>query len=250
MILLSLCAGPDRTARAAEFDHTHALFDRVLKQHVKNALVNYAALKANPEELNRYLDQVAAVPERDFQRWTEMQQIAFLLNAYNAHTLRLIIDHYPVTSIKKIGGLFSGPWNLEIVRLFGQTTMLGYVEHQMLRKHYREPRIHFAMVCAALGCPSLRAEAYRADRLDEQLDDQARQFLAATPKNRIDASARVVHLSPIFKWFSDDFEKQSGSVLKFIQPYLPEPARAAVARGGFKISYTDYDWTLNDSAGK
>lgn len=231
---------------AAEFDQSHAGFNAVLKQYVRDARVDYAALQAHPRDLNRYLDQVAAVTKTEFEDWTEPEQIAFLINAYNAYTLRLIIDHYPVKSIKDIGGLFSGPWDQRIVKLFGHTITLDTVEHKILRKHYAEPRIHFALVRAAKGCPPLREKAYVGARLDEQLDDQSRQFLANPRKNRVDASKRTVYLSPIFKWYGEDFEQKHGSVLAALKPYWPEEVRAAAAKDGFKIRYTDYDWSLNN----
>jgi len=243
-VALALLVSP--LADAADFDQSHALFESVLKSDVKNARVNYAALKAHPQELDRFLDQVAAVGESEFKRWTEKQQIAFLINAYNAYTLRLILDHYPVKSIKDIGTLFKGPWDQPVVHLFGRTLTLNTVENKILRKNYSEPRIHFALVCAAKGCPPLRAEAYVANRLDEQLDDQARQFLANAQKNRVDASGRTVYLSPIFKWYSEDFEKKSGGVLQFLKPYWSDKERAAVATGDFRIRYTDYVWSLNE----
>src|SRR5260370_15764935 len=186
-------------AAAAEFDQSHALFDAVLKQHVKNARVDYAGLKAHPQELNRYLGQIAGVTEGEFTIWNEKRQIAFLLNAYNTYTLRLIIDQYPVKSIKDIGSMFTGPWDQPIVKLFGETTTLNAVEHKILRKDYSEPRIHFALVCAAKGCPPLRSQAYVADRLNEQLDDQAKQFLATPSKNRVEADERAGCLLSIFK---------------------------------------------------
>ncbi len=237
-------------AAAAEFDQTHALFTGILAQYVKDARVNYAALKAHREALNRYLDRVAAVTKGDFKKWNEPQQIAFLSNAYNAYTLRLIIDHYPIKGIKDIGSLLYGPWDQPIVKLLGETTNLKTVEHKMLRKDYAEPRIHFALVCAAKGCPPLRSEASVGVRLDEQLNDQAKQFLASPDKNRIAPTERVVYLSPIFKWYGSDFEKKSGSVLGALRRYWPEKPAAALAKGDFKIRYTDYDWSLNDQTGK
>ena len=189
--------------------------------------------------------KVASVAEPDFKRWTEPQQLAFLINAYNAYTLQLIIDHHPVKSIKDIGGLLKGPWDQPVVRLFGRTLTLNHLEHEIIRKDYPDPRIHFALVCAARGCPPLRDEVYVADRLEEQLDDQARQFLATPAKNRVDAGTRTVYLSPIFKWYGADFEKKHGSVLAALQPYWPKASASALAQGGFKIRYTDYDWSLN-----
>jgi hypothetical protein len=246
-ILCFFPGGPTGVS-AAEFDHSHTLFDKVLKAHVKEALVNYPALKANPKDLNTYLDQLAAVSEADFQKWSEKQQLAFLMNLYNAATLRLIIDNYPIASIKKIGGLLSGPWKQEVVRLFGQVTTLDHLEHQILRKKYTEPRVHFAIVCAAYGCPPLRSEAYVADKLDAQLDDQGRKFLGTANKNSVEARARVLYLSPIFKWFSEDFEKKSGTVQKFVAPFFSEDSRKEIEKGGLKIKYTDYDWSLNDAS--
>lgn len=228
---------------AADFDQSHAIFDGVLKQYVKSARVDYAALKAHPQDLNRYLDQVAAVSKAEFKKWSEPQQIAFLSNAYNAYTLRLIIDHYPLKSIKDIGSFISGPWDQPVVKLFGETINLNTVEHKILRVDYAEPRLHFVLVCAAKGCPPLRGEAYVAARLEEQLVDQAKQFLAESTKNRIVATERTVYLSPIFKWYGSDFEKKSGSVLAVLKSYWPEKATAT---DGFKIRYTDYDWSLNE----
>jgi hypothetical protein len=233
---------------AAEFDQSHQLLDQVLHQYVKDARVDYKALKASPEELNRYLAQLAAVGKSEFKQWNEKQQLAFLINAYNASTLKLITDHYPVKSIKDIGSFLNGPWDQPVVKLFGQTITLNTLEHGILRKDYSEPRIHFALVCAAKGCPPLRSEAYLGARLDEQLDDQAKSFLAASSKNRVDAQNHVVYLSPIFKWYGEDFVKKAGSVLNFLQNYFPERDARELRQGEFKIKYTDYDWSLNESS--
>lgn len=237
-------------AHTAEFDQTHAAFNALLKKHVRDGWVDYAALKADPKPLNAYLDSLAALSEKDFNRWPEKERFAFLINLYNAATLKLIVDHYPVKSIKDIGGFLSSPWKQEVVRVFGKVTTLGEVEHGIIRARYHDARAHFALVCAAKGCTPLRAEAYVAARLDEQLDDQGRIFFGQAQKNRVDAGARTVYLSPIFKWFSEDFEKKSGSVLKFAEAFLPVKDRQALATGGFKIKYTDYDWSLNDQARK
>ena len=189
--------------------------------YVKDARVNYAALKAHPQDLSRYLDQVAAVSRAEFKKWNEPQQIAFLSNAYNAYTLRLIIAHYPLQSIKDIGDFINGPWDQPVVKLFGETMDLNAVEHKILRVNYAEPRLHFVLVCAAKGCPPLRNEAYIGARLEEQLVNQAKQFLAESTKNRVHVAARTVYLSPIFKWYGSDFEKKSGSVLASLNPYWP-----------------------------
>jgi hypothetical protein len=231
---------------AADSDQSHAILNRVLTNYVRDARVNYASLKAHSQDLNQYLEEVAAISRADFKQWPEKQQIAFLINVYNAYTFRLILDHYPVKSIKEIGGRWSNPWDQPVVHLFGQTLTLNAVEHKMLRKDYNEPRIHFALVCAAKGCPPLRGEAYVATRLDGQLDDQAKQFLADTQKNRVDASGRTVYLSPIFKWYGEDFAKKSGSVLAFVKSYWPVITPSNYEN--FKIRYTDYDWSLNEQS--
>lgn len=231
-------------ATAGEFDQTHALFTGVLTNYVKDARVNYAALKAHPQDLNRYLDQVAALSKAEFKKWNEPQQIAFLSNAYNAYTLRLIIDHHPLKSIKDIGSIFNGPWDQPVVKVFGETITLNTLEHKSLRMDYAEPRLHFVLVCAAKGCPPLRSEAYVGARLEEQLVDQAKQFLAEATKNRVAATERTVYLSPILKWYGSDFEKNSGSVLAALKPYWPD--KPATGYADFKIRYTDYDWSLNE----
>jgi hypothetical protein len=229
---------------ALAFDHSHAFLAKVLQQHVTNGLVNYSALKQDRKHLNSYLREVAMVEESDFKEWRREQQLAFLINLYNASVLKLIIDHYPVNSVKNIGGWFGRPWDVEVVPLFGSVSTLSYLEHELLRK-YNEPRIHFALVCGASGCPELRAEPYVPERLDAQLSDQGRKFLHDRTKNHVDADSRTLYLSPIFKWFADDFKKQSGSVVKFVQRFRPELPDAQ-----WRIRYTDYSWSLNDSSAR
>lgn len=234
-------------ANAIDFDHSHAKLDKVLKQHVDSeARVDYGALKLDRADLDAWLKNAAAVSRTGFNAWTEPQQLAFLINLYNAGTLRLIVDNYPIESIKKIGNLFKGPWDQKVIQLFGKTVTLGHIEHELLRKNYNEPAIHFVIVCAAKGCPPLRAQAYTPDKLKDQLDDQGRVFLAQRAKNRIDLANQTLHLSPIFKWFAEDFEKQSGTVQKFVADYFPEGYRSRLNAGKLKIRYTDYDWSLNE----
>ncbi|MEO6035617.1 MAG: DUF547 domain-containing protein [Verrucomicrobiota bacterium] len=249
-LLLSLCLLLGPLAHAAGLDQSHGKLDALLKSNVTDGWVDYGALKNKPAPLVEYLDALAVVKETEFNGWPEKERFAFLINLYNATTLKLIVDHHPVGSIKDIGGVFKGPWKQEVVRLFGKVTTLDNLEHGIIRKQYHDPRAHFALVCAAKGCPPLRSEAYVASRLDEQLDDQARVFLGQTAKNRVDANAHSLYLSPIFKWFSGDFEAKSGSVLKFLTPYFPEKDRNALAAGGFKIRYTDYDWSLNNKSSR
>ena len=236
LMFLALLKG---SISAAGFDHTHEEFSRILKAHVSSQhLVNYSRLKGSPAELKAYLKTLSKVSQKEFTRWNESQQIAYLLNLYCAD-LQLIIDNHPI-AVKKIAYICSLK---KFVPLFGKTVSLGHIEHEILRKNYEVPEIHFALVCAAKGCPPLRDEAYRADQLDKQLVEQGRRFLANPAKNRVDVGNRRVHLSPIFKWFDEDFEKKSGSVIGFIQDYLPR-AVSKQLRPDFRIEYTD--WALNE----
>lgn len=231
---------------AAGFDHNHAAWTRVLERRVEAGRVDYAAIRADPAALTGYLDTLAAVGEEEFNSWSQPRQIAFLVNLYNASTIRLITLHYPVDSIKKIGWFLKGPFDQDIVRLFNAKTTLNHIEHERLRRDYSEPRIHFALVCAAVSCPSLRSEAYVGDRLDAQFDEQGRLFLADRTKNRLDTAEGTLYLSPIFKWFRDDFTAESRSVALFVKPFLPPDDRARLEEDT-PIRFTDYDWSLNDS---
>ena len=244
--LASCCAAfaggiPD----ARSFDQSHAHYGIVLEKFVQDGLVDYAGLKAAPADLHAYLDAAAGVKEGQFEKWTRPQQLAFLINIYNASTLQLVADHYPVKSIKKIGGLFTNPWSLPVVRLWGQTNSLDWLEHEIIRARYTEARIHFALVCAARGCPPLRREPFVGARLEEQLNDQGRIFLAQTAKNRFDVASGTLHLSPIFKWFHDDFAAEVGSVQAFVRRFWNPAEAARLGQPKLRIRYTDYDWSLN-----
>ncbi len=236
------------TARSAErFDQSHARLARVLGAVVKDARVDYAKLKASPAELDGYLQDVAAVPAAEFARWPEADRLALLINLYNAQTLRLIIDHYPLPSIRSIGVLPGAAWREPVVRQGGQIMTLDHLENKVIRPQYREPRIHFALVCAAIGCPPLRSEPFVGARLNGQLDEQARTFLATPEKNRFDAASATLHLSPIFKWYDKDFVTGAGSLAAYVKPFLPEAQRIALADPAkVKVSFTDYDWALNE----
>lgn len=264
ILLVALLAPSMRAGAAANgFDHAHTLYDGVVKRNVTDGKVNYAALKADSKALDQYLANVAAVPEAQFKSWDETRRLAFLVNLYNAATLRLILDHYPPKSIKDIGSFFKGPWDQPVVRLFGNTITLNTLEHEMLRKQYQEPRLHMALVCAAKGCPPLRSEAYTAERLNEQLDDQSRRYLASAAGLRIDRTNHEVHLSAIFKWYGGDFSrkyapstgftglnKTERAVANFCARYLPAADRKFLEAGGYAVKFLDYDWSLNEQKEK
>jgi len=216
-----------------QFDHSHQEFTSILQKHVKNGRVDYSALKANPAALNTYISQLTAIPESEFKSWSKEKQLAFLINLYNAATLHVVIQHYPVKSIRDIGG-GKGPWDQKLVSLFGKRISLNALEHEVIRPRYQEPRIHFALVCAAIGCPSLRSEAYTAEQLEQQLADQTKLFLADTTRNRIEGT--TLWLSPIFDWYGSDFP---GGVSEWVKPWLGSAKR---------VKFTEYDWSLNEQA--
>lgn len=234
---------------AWSFDHTHSDLTTLLRKHVRYtdhaSTVNYQSLKTDRPKLNKYLQSLSAVSEKDFKKFSKNQQMAFLINAYNAFTLQLILDHMPIASIKKIGGWFKSPWKMEFIDLLGGKRHLDWIEHETLRKNYNEPRIHFAVNCASIGCPRLRNEAFTADQLEAQLDEQTRDFLKDKTRNRIEGGTLFV--SKIFQWFDEDFTKDGSTVQKFVLPYMVADAklRQQLEKGDLKLKYTDYDWDLN-----
>jgi len=246
-LVLALPLLLSRSSTAAEFDRTHAAFARVLSANVTNATVAYARLKESPAELDSYLEQIAAVPPAEFATWERADRLALLLNLYNAETLRLIRNEYPVKSIRSIGTLPGAAWRRPVVRFGAQIMTLSHLENEIIRKEYSEPRIHFALVCAARGCPPLRSEPFVGARLTEQLNDQARQFLAMPEKNRFEPSTGVLWLSPIFKWYEKDFTGPAGSLKAYVQPYFAADVGTVLGRAtGVKVRFTEYDWELND----
>jgi hypothetical protein len=235
-VIAVLCAAaPLAAAGGAAFDHS--AFDRLLKAHVTaDGRVDYDAFARAPA-FPAYLDRLAGAAPDTLSRDA---QLAFWINAYNAYTIQLVNAHGERKSIRNI----DRAWKQEIVRAGGRTMSLDFVEHEIVRKRFREPRIHFALVCAARSCPPLRREAYTGDRLQAQLEEQARLFIARSPaQNRIDVATATAHLSPIFGWFRDDFGADLG---KFLARYVDDPAaRALLESGKFKIVETTYDWSLN-----
>lgn len=221
---------------AGAFDHQYIELNQTLQEQVSEGRVNYAALQKDLLPLRQHLILSGAIKEPEFNSWNESEQLAFLINLYNAATLQLIVDHYPVKSIKKIGNLFKGPWDQPVVPLFGKTITLNNLEHDIIRKQFDEPRIHMALVCAAKGCPPLRSEAFTAEQLNEQLDDQSRIYLASPAGLVVDRAKGEAHISSIFKWYGGDFS----SVPAFVEQHSGQ------SLDGLKIRYLDYDWSLND----
>ncbi|MEW5979649.1 MAG: DUF547 domain-containing protein [Acidobacteriota bacterium] len=238
----------------------------LLSAHVGgDGLVDYRGLKLNREPLDRFVVGLGRLGLATYQSWDESDQIAFWINAYNALTILAVVDHYPVApedssgsalhSIREIPGV----WDRLPFTVLGQRLTLDQIEHETLRKHFTEPRIHVALVCAARSCPPLRNEPYEGDKLEEQLDDQARRFLSSRWGLDIDPEAKRVRLSSIFQWYGEDFvsvyeseEVTSGrtpaerSVLNFVSGYLDPPRRQYLLKAQYLVEYLDYDWSLNE----
>lgn len=246
------------SAQAAGFDH--AVWNSLLQRHVhvlgqgQSTQVDYAGMARERARLRTYLDALAAVRSREFDRWPKSERLAFLINAYNAWTVELVLTRYPdLRSIKDIGGVFSSPWKKRFIPLLGQIRSLDDIEHGLIRAEgaYEEPRIHFAVNCASVGCPALRREAYDAARLDAQLEDATRQFVGDRTHNRV--GGQSLQVSSIFKWYRDDFEtswRDARSLGAFLALYgaalgLDEAQRTRLVAGDMDISFLDYDWRLN-----
>ena len=253
-------------ASAQSFDHSHAAFTTLLKKHVvvvdggKTSKVKYAELKKEQAQLKAYLDSLSKVTEVEFNAWNKAQQMAFLINAYNGYTLELILQHYPLKSIKDIGGVFDNRWKRKFFKLLGQDSFLDKVEHETLRKPgaYNEPRVHYAVNCASIGCPSLREEAFIADKLGAQLEEQAVRFLSDRSRNRY-ANGKL-EVSMIFNWFKEDWEKgltgfdgktpaiksREDYFARYAKQLADTPAdQQKIVDGKAPLSHLEYDWNLN-----
>ena len=222
------------------FDHSHKAYDVILKKYVANGKVAYSELAKDPS-LKSYLDSLSSILQADYNSYSKEQKLSFLINAYNAFTLKLILDHYPIKSIRKIGFLPGAAWKKKFFKLLGEERNLDWIEHEKLRKDFDEPRIHFTIVCASIGCPILANEAYTPEKIEKQMQAAYLLFLNDTSKNRYDAAANTLYLSSIFDWFKTDFTRK-GSLIQFVQP-----AYKINIREDAKIIYTDYDWNLNDN---
>jgi hypothetical protein len=223
----------------AVFDH--ADFDRLLSQHVDgDGLVDYASLNAQAAELDAYIARLEAAP---FEELGRDERLALLINAYNAFTLRLILDHYPTESIRDIPD--KQRWDAVRWSVAGGVYSLSQIEHELVRPNFREPRIHFALVCAAIGCPPLRTEAYEGARLEEQLAGQTSFTHDNDRWVRYERGADALQLTSLYDWYGDDFKQVAGSVIEFVAAQRPDLAADLEAGHEPKIRFLSYDWSLN-----
>jgi len=239
---------------ASAFDTNHRAWDKILHAQVRVTgsvtTFNYKAVKSDPKGLENYLKSVGDVSFSELQKWGEKDRLAFLINAYNAFTVKLIVDNYPVKSINDLGSPTESPWKKKFFKLFGETTYLDHIEHDLIRAKFSEPRIHFAVVCASKGCPSLRNEAYTARKLEEQLEAGAKSFLNDRGRNRYDPARNKLFLSKIFDWYGDDFKKKDGSVQNFVAPRMGKTSDEQTKIKSATLEWNDYDWSLNETVGE
>jgi len=223
---------------AAAFDHSYtALHDSVLLPFVSAQEVDYEGLRLHRAPLEGFLAECSQVSFEEYRHFTRSEQMAFLINLYNAATLKLVCDHWPMQSIRDIGGILSSPWTKRFIHLFGRTVGLGQIQHDILRPEFSDPRIHFALCNAARSSPRLRSEPYLPERIEEQLEAQTVEFMTQRPElNRFEDG--TLYLSPILRWYSPDFGKQTG-VRSFARKYFPDVTAQT------RIVYTAFDWSLN-----
>jgi hypothetical protein len=211
-------------------------FDAVLRTHVKDGVVNYPAIAAD-ERFSAFIDALA----RPAVLSNKQDKLVYYMNAYNALAMKGIIDGLSPSSFFGRQHYFK----LASYRLNGQEVNLDALEHTIIRS-LGEPRIHFSIVCASRSCPKQRSDAYTNATLEMQLDENAREFINDTSRNRFDKQAQIAHLSEVFKWFAEDFVKSAGSVPKFIARYAADADVARdLANDGYQIKYNSYDWNLN-----
>ena len=211
----------------------HAAWNTLLQKYVSaEGVVNYREMKKEEAVLHTYIHMLSKNTPQE--AWGENEKLAYWINLYNASTVSLVLKNYPVKSIRDIGD----PWDIVFVKAGEKEYSLNDIEHKIIRKEFNEPRIHFALVCAAKSCPSLLNEAYDADRLDAQLHDQGVKFINNPRKNEI--AVDNIKISKLFDWYKGDFTK-NGSLIDFLNGF----AKTKISSDA-KIGFTDYDWNLNE----
>ena len=259
VLVLVLLLGSNQMLIA--FDHS--AWDKLLRENVivinggQVTQVDYDGFLRQRSELKEYLKSLSEIPKADFNEWDKSRQLAFLINAYNAWTIELVLTRYPkLRSIRQIGLLPISAWRKDIVELFNTKYSLDEVEHGMIRAEgiYNEPRIHFAVNCAAIGCPALRPEAFVGEKLEEQLEESTKLFLADKTRNYSDGGK--LYISSVFDWYGEDFEKGwqgINSVAQFLYLYaeelrLDEEMKEKLFTNQLELHYLKYDWNLNRTA--
>jgi len=225
----------------------HSLLDQILKKHVSGGWVNYKKLHEGWSNANHplklYLKTIEKYTKKEVETWSQNDQKALYINAYNAYTLNLILDHYPLKSIRDL----SSPWKRPIVKLMGETHHLDWIEHEVLRAIFKETRIHAAVNCASKSCPPLASFAFEGSKLDQQLNDIMKAFVNDSIRNQYNSSKKKASLSKIFKWYADDFKP---SVREYLLTFAQGKAKETLQNSDVEIDYLDYDWSLNEISQK
>jgi hypothetical protein len=256
-------------AAQSTFDHEHILLTEVLDKYVTAGLVNYSALKTDPADLNEYLQDLAEIDSEAYEKWSRQEKLALWINAYNAFTIRVILDHYPIeyswladplgqypnNSIRQI----SGVWDDSTWRIMGKDYSLDHMEHVIMRRELVDPRIHFVLVCASKGCPYLENRAFGASDLEARLDRAGINYIYKSRRVKINKERKLVMLPQIFKWFAEDFESgtqhkglftdhpsELAGILSWVYQYANDEDRRFLLQDSYQISYTYYDWALNE----
>ena len=243
-----------------EFDHTHAAWTKVLESVLDDdGLVDYRSLRKNSKALDAYLADLEDTTPAEHAKWSRDERFAFWINAYNAYTIKLIVEEGPVDSIKDLGGWFSSPWEKKFIPLNafdpegdGKKITLDEIEHELIRPVFKDARVHAAVNCASMSCPPLRAEAYSAEKLDEQLDDQVKVWLRDTSRNKVAPKGGDIRVSKIFDWYEDDFGGNDEGVVRWIAEHVADEAlatRLKAGAGDIDVRYLSYDWDLNAKKG-
>ena len=226
---------------SGETTFDHSTFDGLLASFVdSDGFIDYAGLGQRSAELDDY---IAALTEASIDELGRDERLALLINAYNAFTLRLILDHYPVDSIKDIPT--AERWGAVRWQLADQTYSLNQIEHELIRPNFREPRIHFALVCAAVGCPPLRDQAYTGELLESQLEGQARYSHEHDRWLRYEAGAETIELTSLYEWYGSDFEQVAETVLDYAASYSETLAGDLASGHRPQVRFLEYDWSLN-----
>ncbi len=245
----------------------HASYDSLVQVYVEDGLVDYTALSSDREMLDRYLGRLKRVDPNEYASWDSDTQKAFWINAYNAITLEGILRNYPIedgflrgirfpkNSIRQIRRF----WKTVFVPVMGQQITLDDIEHDILRKEFPDPRIHFVLVCASMGCPILESRAYLPIHLEDRLERATRRFIQDPQRVRLDREKNVLYLSSIFKWYAQDFslpqasvtgeeiqETEDRDIFDFVEKYLSDEDRRVLNPSAWRIDYIKYDWSLNE----
>ncbi|MBW2238697.1 MAG: DUF547 domain-containing protein [Deltaproteobacteria bacterium] len=218
----------------------HSIYSGLLKKYVHQSRIDYRGFKTQEAHLDQYLKILEGVDPKSLSR---NEQFSFYINAYNAWTIKLILSGYPgIKSIKELGSIIKSPWEKKICRIDGNIITLDDMEHKILRPRFKDPRVHFAINCAALSCPPLGDRPYMGSTLDRQLDDSTQRFINNPERNYLKENS--LYASKIFKWFRGDF---NDDVIGFFLKYADEDLKKELAakKGRIKIKYLHYDWSLN-----